>query len=629
MPNHIDILQSIQVHQFIKDPLIREGEPELDSRGRPVHYSGGYAMVFPFVVNGEKWAFRCWTAELGNMESRLNTVSRELAKLNLPYFCDFTYVPEGIIVDGKTYPTTRMRWIDGLNIKDYICSHKGDSNKLKDLAKSFLSLAKDMHKHHIAHGDLQHGNILVNNSGELYLIDYDSVYLLALKGQYDIISGLPEYQHPNRSKNKIASEKLDYFSELVIYLSILAIAEHPSLVNDYQVEGSERLLFSKDDFLNLEHSKIYHDLSKLSQDINVLLMILKEYLSKNDINDLQPLEVMLDLYSKEPEVKSFICQEGDKVYEGDDIHITWDIANATDVTLNGQKQDAKGSVKVKAKGTVCTYQLHASNAFKTTDASFNIAVFPVPEISFKSTNKKLRKGKGETATLKWQVQNAKFLTLEIDDHKEEVKATGSRTIRPGTSTTCCLRVVGLDGDRAFKKDIRIGVFSEAATTFKANRTYTLPGVPVTLSWNVQNAKKVALIDGSEVEVGMQGSKDVSPNKDTDYILRVTDAFGQHDEKVSVHMLPLPVITSIQVPAPEIKSTMNVSVAQPTFNCDVRMPEIRFETVDLKLPHVPFLKEAGLYVDLINKEKQNLGMWSKLKSLFQHYNHKAREYESSI
>lgn len=78
MPSHTDILQSIQIPQLIKDTLIASGKPELDSRGRPVHYTGGFAMVFPFVVNGEKWAFRCWTADMGNMEKRLNLLSAEL-----------------------------------------------------------------------------------------------------------------------------------------------------------------------------------------------------------------------------------------------------------------------------------------------------------------------------------------------------------------------------------------------------------------------------------------------------------------------------------------------------------------------------------------------------------------------
>ena len=59
------------------------------------------------------------------------TLSSALSKLNLPYFCSFTYVDEGIVVEGKKYPTTRMKWIDGKNLKEYTCIHKNDKNKLK------------------------------------------------------------------------------------------------------------------------------------------------------------------------------------------------------------------------------------------------------------------------------------------------------------------------------------------------------------------------------------------------------------------------------------------------------------------------------------------------------------------
>ena len=71
---------------------------------------------------------------------------------------------------------------------------------------------------------------------QLYLVDYDSFYCSDLKGEQDIVKGLVDYQHPSRQENKYVSEKLDYFSELIIYLSILAIAESPSLVDKYQVE---------------------------------------------------------------------------------------------------------------------------------------------------------------------------------------------------------------------------------------------------------------------------------------------------------------------------------------------------------------------------------------------------------
>lgn len=286
-----DITLSVQVPGLIKDEFIRNGTLEVDDRNRPIRYAGGFAVVFPFVVNGEKWAFRCWSVDIGDIGHRLQVLSDMISKTEIDYLCDFTYNPEGIVVSGKIYPTTRMRWIDGLKIKDYICKHKNEKHILLKLADDFLLMCQELHKNKISHGDLQHGNILVDEDGKLYLIDYDSMFTPLLEGELDNVTcGLPDYQHPNRAENKYSSYKLDYFSELIIYISILAIAERPSLVDSYDIEEADRLLFSKEDFIQLSSSNIYKDLQSLSQKIRDLLSVLEEYLSHDKIEELGPFD---------------------------------------------------------------------------------------------------------------------------------------------------------------------------------------------------------------------------------------------------------------------------------------------------------------------------------------------------
>ncbi len=119
-----------------------------------------------------------------------------------------------------------MRWIEGLKLNEYIYQHKSDKDILKKkLAGDFITMCKKLHEKSIAHGDLQHGNILVDSNGNIYLIDYDSMFVPSLEKERDIIKGKDDYQHPNRKANKYANCKLDYFSELIIYISILAISE--------------------------------------------------------------------------------------------------------------------------------------------------------------------------------------------------------------------------------------------------------------------------------------------------------------------------------------------------------------------------------------------------------------------
>lgn len=50
-------------------------------------------------------------------------------------------------------------------------------------------MCKKLHEKSIAHGDLQHGNILVDSNGNIYLIDYDSMFVPSLEKERDIIKG--------------------------------------------------------------------------------------------------------------------------------------------------------------------------------------------------------------------------------------------------------------------------------------------------------------------------------------------------------------------------------------------------------------------------------------------------------
>ena len=192
-------------------------------------------------------------------------------------------------MNGESLPITRMRWVEGKNLKKYICAHYRESERIRDLAYSFQEMVVSLHRNHIAHGDLQHGNIIVSDSGQLFLVDYDSMFVPSMGAGFpDFIKGLKDYQHPSRNRNKYSSEKLDYFSELVIYLSLLAISEKPSLFGKYNVEDSEALLFKVTDYGDLRSSEVYRDLSGLSDTVRHYLCILEAYLKENDINALYP-----------------------------------------------------------------------------------------------------------------------------------------------------------------------------------------------------------------------------------------------------------------------------------------------------------------------------------------------------
>ena len=283
-------------HISILDPELQGGTPRRGANNNLIVYSGGFSGVFPIEVLSNTYALRCWTRDIGDAETRYEEISDYLKQYRLPYFVDFAYVPEGILVNGIKYPVTRMEWAEGNTLCDFIEHNLQDARCLKTAAVEFQKMVAALHAHQISHGDLQDGNILLKRSGtdvEIKLIDYDSVFVPALRGQPDTIVGVPAYQHPQRiASGGSENEKVDYFSELVIYLSLLSLAEKPDLWSQFGAPTEKRLLFIAEDFKNPDQSDVFRELANLSPDVKQLASKLKEF-CKRSVDQLEPLEAVL------------------------------------------------------------------------------------------------------------------------------------------------------------------------------------------------------------------------------------------------------------------------------------------------------------------------------------------------
>lgn len=290
-PSKTSIINSIKYPQLIKDQFLGRGKITLNPTGKPNCWAGGFSMVFQINVDGELWAFKVWHTELKDNKVRYKTVAETLKKCKLPYFADFYYVENGMMVDGTFLDTNRMRWLEGMPLKDYINLNIDNPKKLLDLASKFQLMVSDFHKNNIAHGDLQHGNIIVQEDGGLMVIDYDSMYVDNLINSPDLIKGLGGYQHPARYYNQTINNKIDYFSELIIYVSIVVYAEYPELWNP----NTDWLLFSKEELENPETCLLFNKLKNSSNaKISLLINTLHEFLRCEDISQLTPLEDILN-----------------------------------------------------------------------------------------------------------------------------------------------------------------------------------------------------------------------------------------------------------------------------------------------------------------------------------------------
>jgi len=240
------------------DPDLGNGQPELNQLGLPRAIAGNFACVYKIQTSGQRWAARCFSREVSDQQRRYEIISTYLTKTALPYTVQFTYIPTGIKVLGKTYPLLKMEWVQGESLTAFVGRSIGYPDTLLSLAKVWVRMVADLKTVSIAHGDLQHGNVVVVGD-QLRLIDYDGMFVPGLAGKQSNECGHRNYQLPSRTGYDFGPY-LDNFSAWVIYVSLLALAVHPELWNNYR-GGDECLIFRKEDFEKPENSALLRDLN--------------------------------------------------------------------------------------------------------------------------------------------------------------------------------------------------------------------------------------------------------------------------------------------------------------------------------------------------------------------------------
>ncbi|MCC3538985.1 MAG: hypothetical protein JGK21_01055 [Microcoleus sp. PH2017_22_RUC_O_B] len=261
--------------------------------------AGGCACVFKYETFNPKrlWAVRCFLQSTSSVASHYSKVSSRLQNIGCSsYFVECSFLNQGIRVDGISYPIVKMEWVEGKDLKSFIQDNLNNKNKLDLLVQAWVRLSKDLLTQGLAHGDLQHGNILVDdrNGVTLKLIDYDSLYFAVDGNSIDDESkGFDGYQHPLRDNIQKQCLEIDFFSQLVIYISIIAVAENPKLWQNYKLDKTERLLFSKNDFRNPDQAQVFQTLSQLSPNVSQLADELKRICKLTDFNKIPSLDAVL------------------------------------------------------------------------------------------------------------------------------------------------------------------------------------------------------------------------------------------------------------------------------------------------------------------------------------------------
>lgn len=303
---------------------------------------------------------------------------------------------------------------------------------------------------------------------------------------------------------------------------------------------------------------------------------------------------------------------------GDAYTVCWNVEDAENLRIDGRDvalTQTSRTFTASTDGTI-THKLVASNDCGTVEQSISIRSYAKPAISLTVTKRKLRKDFHEAATLKWDVQNASSVSFVLAGRASAVESHGTKNVSPYRTTTYTILATALNGVTTVEKQITVEVFPIAQIEFHSNREFTLPKVPIVLSWDTRNALSVELVGfGPQA---LHGELVVKPEAETTYVLRVKDHFETKTKEVTIRLLPVPHIKTLMVPTPQLEQNLQLQIRQPKLNVSLKLPHTHVMGVCFSIPGLKSLTGPGLYVKLEPPLKETSGVFGKIRRLFNHY-----------
>ena len=291
--------------------------PVQDDHGEPYRSSGAFAVVFKMKdeQTGKCYALKCFTEEQEGRAEAYLQIADELEFVDSSYITSVKYLDKEIFVDSSCeedeFPVLLMDWIDGETMENYIAENYQDNYAMAMLCYRFCKMVAWLRFQPFAHGDIKPDNIMVRPDGNLTLVDYDGMFVPAMKGQKSPTIGTKDFSHPLRTVDDF-NETIDDFALASIALSLKAISLKPSLLDEYG--AADRLLFSAEDYRDLSKSKVLAALQELMNDEEVNTLLSLFLLAKTKKNlvmcSFRLLEVSKPIISQEYNI---MLQEADKI----------------------------------------------------------------------------------------------------------------------------------------------------------------------------------------------------------------------------------------------------------------------------------------------------------------------------
>jgi hypothetical protein len=254
-----------------KDVELKTIGVETDSNRQPRAWSGAFATVYKasFPNGRGQVAIRVFTSAAAERRERYQAIAAWLKGRKIDPLVGFEYYDIGIrsASDGKYYPLVTMEWVPGETLFKWVGRQCADKNKpaLARAADDWVELVNGLAAAQIAHGDLQHANVMVTPQGRLKLVDYDCMCVPALVGRTNLEIGVDPYQHPGRDHETRLSLALDHFSALFILVGLRALAAAPELWTRFVEQTQyDKLLIRHEDFDEPARSPLFQAMRRSS-----------------------------------------------------------------------------------------------------------------------------------------------------------------------------------------------------------------------------------------------------------------------------------------------------------------------------------------------------------------------------